>query len=529
MLMLVALSAVIVPFLLLVLLRMSALKGMTISAIVVIILGMSVWGMDGKVIAASFLQGTHKTITILLILFGALVLLNTLKETGAVNRINLGFQSVSSDMRVQVIIVAFLFGALIEGAAGFGTPAMVTAPLMLALGFRPMAAVATALIADSVSVSFGAVGTPVIVGLSTLENANTELFHNTAIRITAIDLLSGIFIPFIIVTTMILFTSKQNKLKHILEIMPWTLLIGITYVASAFLYANLFGPEFVSILGSLTTIMVAVFTAKKNILIPKNIWKDAMAKDFKVSDEKVEMSLAAAWSPYVIVVLLLLLTRVVPSVKTFTTSVLNLSWKNILGFETIKSNWEILYSPGTILTLAALFAIVIQRKSFKSFAKASVISFNTIKITGITLVSTLAMVHVFTNSGLNTNDLVSMPAYIAGGMTTLFGPVWLFVAPFLGALGSFITGSATVSTLTFAPVQLNVANAVGMDAVSVLAAQVIGGAAGNMICVHNVVAVCAVVDMDGKEGSVIRKTLVPALLYCLLVGISAYIITMFIF
>ena len=110
MMLLVAFSAVIVPFLFLVLLRMSALKGMIISAIVVTILGIFVWGMQGNVVIASILQGTHKTLTILYILFGALVLLNTLRQTGAVNRINAGFKKISPDMRVQVIIVAFLFG-----------------------------------------------------------------------------------------------------------------------------------------------------------------------------------------------------------------------------------------------------------------------------------------------------------------------------------------------------------------------------------------------------------------------------------
>ena len=120
-----------------------------------------------------------------------------------------------------------------------------------------------------------------------------------------------------------------------------------------------------------------------------------------------------------------------------------------------------------------------------------------------------------------------MPEYIAKNMANTLGPVWLFVAPFLGALGSFITGSATVSTLTFSPIQLNIANSIGANPFIVLAAQIIGAAAGNMICVHNVVAVCAVVNMPGKEGSVIRKTLGPALLYCILVGISAYIISLF--
>src|SRR5699024_2546652 len=153
--------AIIGPFIFLVLLRMSAVKGMSLSAVIIILLALTVWGMQGEVVVASILQGTHKALTILLILFGAIVLLNTLKNTGAVDRINQGFRNISADMRVQIVIVAFLFGAIIEGAAGFGTPAAVTGPLMMALGFNPMAAATIALIADSAPVPFGAVGTPV--------------------------------------------------------------------------------------------------------------------------------------------------------------------------------------------------------------------------------------------------------------------------------------------------------------------------------------------------------------------------------
>ncbi|MGX5791542.1 L-lactate permease [Staphylococcus equorum] len=529
MLLLIALSAVIVPFIFLVLLRMSALKGMIISAIVVTLLGIFVWGMKGNVVIASLLQGTHKTFTILYILFGALVLLNTLRQTGAVNRINSGFQKISGDMRVQVIIVAFLFGSLIEGASGFGTPAMVTAPLMVALGFRPMIAVASALIADSVAVSFGAVGTPVLVGLSTLKDADSAFFQSTAERITTLDLLSGIFIPVIVIITLVVFFGKKNKLKSILEMLPWLALIGIVYAGSAFAYAFLFGAEFVAILGSLTGLIVAVLTASKGWLLPKTEWKDGLDDSYESDESEHSMSLLTAWAPYLMVVVLLLLTRTVPFIKDFTTNVLDLTWTNIMNFEEISSDWEVLYSPGTILILSAIFAILIQKKPFKDLTKASMESLSTIKITGITLIATLAMVHVFINSGINANDLISMPEYIAKAMSQYLGPIWLFVAPFLGALGSFITGSATVSTLTFSPIQMNIANAIGAEPFTVLAAQIIGAAAGNMICVHNVVAVCAVVDMPGKEGSVIRKTLGPALLYCALAGISAYIFILFFF
>ena len=518
---LIALSAIIAPFLFLVVLRMPAAKGMTLSSIIVILLALTTWGMEGNVVISSIFQGGHKTLTILWILFGALVLLNTLRNTGAVNRINQGFQNISGDMRVQVIIVGFLFGSLIEGAAGFGTPAMVTGPLMIALGFNPIAAATIALIADSTSVSFGAVGTPVAVGLSNIPGAEQSFFQEIAITITKLDLFAGTFIPFILIVVLTVFFGKG--IKDALPMLPWTLLIGITYTASALLYATLFGHEFVSILAALTGLIVATTTAKKGWLIPKTEWKDALSDKFVVSTEKSNMGIFTAWSPYLIVVALLLLTRIVPWLKQFAVTAIDFTWTNILGVEGITSKWEFLYSPGTILTIAAIFAFVIQRKSYKTFIGASKESLTTMKTTSIALIATLSMVQVFVNSGMNLNELISMPQYIAESFAGSLGSVWIFVAPFLGELGAFITGSATVSTLTFSPIQYSVAEQVGLNAKIVLAVQVMGGAAGNMICVHNVVAASAVVGLAGKEGEIIRKTLGPAILYGVLVGIAGFV------
>lgn len=311
--------------------------------------------------------------------------------------------------------------------------------------------------------------------------------------------------------------------------MPWTLFIGLVYTLSALLYASLFGHEFVSILASLTGLVIATVTAKKGFLMPKEEWRDAAREGFEVVEKKSKMGLITAWSPYVVVVGLLLLTRIVPVIKDFATSAIDLGWNNILGNEGITSDWELLYSPGTILILAAILAVFIQRKSFSNFNKAAKESLISIKEAGLSLIFTLALVQVFTNSGLNTNDLISMPQYIAQTLASTFGSMWLFVAPFLGQLGSFITGSATVSTLTFSPIQHSIASDTGMATDVVLALQLIGAGAGNMICVHNVVAASAVVGLSGKEGDIIRKTLVPALLYSLLAGIGAFILLTFFF
>ncbi|KGX88663.1 lactate permease [Pontibacillus halophilus JSM 076056 = DSM 19796] len=526
MLVLVALSAILAPFLFLVLLRMPAKKGMFYSAGIVILLAYFVWGVGVDIIAASVLEGFHKTLTILFILFGAIVLLNTLRKTGAVNRINQGFRGISTDMRVQIVIVAFLFGALIEGAAGFGTPAAVTGPLMVALGFTPMAAASIALIADSSPVSYGAVGTPIQVGLSNLPEAGIPFYQEIGARIAFFDLFAGTFIPFIIVVVLTVFFGKKKGWKSAWEMLPWTLLIGITYTSSAYLYAVLFGHEFVAILASLTGLVVATVTAKRGFLLPKSSWQDALQEDFTIEEEGTNMGLLRAWSPYLVIVGLLLVTRIVPSVKAFTLEWVDLTWTNILGVEGVTSKWQVLYSPGTVLVFAAILAVVIQRKSFRNFTVAAKESILSMKDAALALVATLALVQVFTNSGMNGNELISMPQYIAQNLAGGFGTMWVLAAPFLGELGAFITGSATVSTLTFSPVQYSIAEETALSKETILSLQVIGAAAGNMICVHNVVAAGTVVGLSGKEGDIIRKTILPALLYGLLVGVAALCITM---
>ena len=138
---------------------------MPVGYVVVVIIGLFVWQLSFASIAASTVQGLIIALTILYIVFGALLLLATLSESGAVNTIRSAFTDISPDRRVQAVIIAFLFGTFIEGAAGFGTPAAVAAPLLLALGFPAMAAVMTGLIIQSTPVSFGAVGTPLLVGV----------------------------------------------------------------------------------------------------------------------------------------------------------------------------------------------------------------------------------------------------------------------------------------------------------------------------------------------------------------------------
>jgi len=195
-----------------------------------------------------------------------------------------------------------------------------------------------------------------------------------------------------------------------------------------------------------------------------------------------------------------------------------------MGFKSINSDWELLYSPGTILALAALIGLLIQARSLKAAWPTAKKVVSSMGNTAIALVVTLILVQVFTNSGLNSANLPSMPMYIAKFVAKYLAGIWIIIAPFLGELGSFVTGSTTVSTLTFGQIQADIAANAHLSEPVVLAAQLIGAAAGNMICVHNIVAVSSVVGLDGQEGIILRKTILPALAYAALIGVAGLVL-----
>ncbi len=517
----ISLLPILLPFLLLVVLKTSAKVGMSISFIILAVFAFFLWDMEIITLLSSIIQGIHKAAGILIILFGAIFLMNILKMNGAINRINIGFNNLTKDMRIQVIVIAFLFGGLIEGVAGFGTPAVVVAPLLVALGFRPIVAATVALISNSVPVPFAAVGTPVQIGLGNI-STSPEFFNSIANYITSIEFLAGAFMPTIVVIVLLLLNKEKSTKRDFLEILPWTLFIGYSYAIIAFITARILGYEFVTIITVLLMLIISTITIRLGFLVPKNIWR----KEYVNIDvvEKSNMSLIKAWSPYILVISLLIVSRVIEPVKIIFQTFIDLSINNILGVSGINSSLQLLYSPGFILILAAVLSVLIQNANWSNLKTAGTTSFSNVKGAALALIPTLAMVQIFSNSGINTADLASMPVYLATTLGKSLNSVWILLAPFVGELGSFIAGSATVSALTFSPIQYQIALEYGMNTDLILALGLMGGAAGNMICVHNVVSVSTVVNIEGQEGSIIKKTIIPAIIYGLLMGISAIIL-----
>lgn len=511
----VALLAIIMPLITVVGFRLPARSGMTISAAVVALVAAFVWRMTPVSMVASTLQAGHRALTIGLILFGAITLLRTLQATSALDRIKSGFVAISDDRRVQTVLVAFAFVSLLEGVSGFGTPAIVAAPLLLVLGFQPMTAAALALLGDTIGCTFGAVGTPLIVGLENVPVYSDALVWLVGAEVTAIDMIIGAILPVLLVAMYVLQDERRTwhtTWHSIREVAPWAMSIGLCYAGTAFVVMRLIGPEFTAILSGAMTLTVGMVSARRGWLLPRGVRVMTKANEATTTPGRSLMPLWRAWLPYGVVIILLLITRTIPPIKAAAHTVLDAGWTNILGVSGVSSAWPLLYSPGLILIIAAGAAGWCGRSGIATL-RAARSSLSTVSGALSALVPTLILVQLFSNSGINQSGLASMPVFIGQELARLFGEVWLIMAPALAAIGAFIAGSATVSTLTMGPVQSSIAEIAGLPLVTVLALHMVGAAAGNIIAIHNVVSASAVVGLVGQEGHVIRRLIVPTLGY----------------
>lgn len=524
---LVALTPVLAVFLFLVILRWPATRAMPISLILTAVLAFFIWQMPLIQIAASLIEGLMIALSILWIVFGAILLLNTLTASGALNTIRQSFSQITRDRRVQVIIISWLFGAFIEGAAGFGTPAAIGAPLLVALGFPPLAAVVLALVADSSPVTFGAVGTPIVIGMAQgladapgLPAGEGEFFiflRAVAVQAVQIDVFIGSFIPLFLSAFLTRFFGQNKSWREGLALWPFALFAGLSFTLPALLVATLFGPEFPSILGGMVGLAVVVTAARRGFLLPDEPWTFGR-NETAVFETPPTLSLRISWVPYLLVAGLLVLSRLdVLPFKQWLQSV-RLSWNGILGTQ-INAVIEPLYLPGTIFLLVVLLTIGLHRMNRNQVREAINASVGKLLGTAVALGSALPMVRIFINSTVNDAGLSSMPIELAALAATAAGGSWPLIAPLVGGLGSFISGSATFSNMMFSLFQVSAANRIGLSEQLVLALQALGANAGNMICVLNVVAASSVVGLQGQEGRVINFTLGPMLFYSLGAGL----------
>jgi lactate permease len=526
--------------------KIPAKKAMPVVYIVTAVIALYVWQVSFNRILASSIQGFLITLAVLWIIFGAILLLNTLKHSGAIKVIREGFNNVSADRRVQVIIIAWLFGSFIEGASGFGTPAAIAAPLLVAIGFPAMAAVMIGMMIQSTPVSFGAVGTPILIGVNkgldsqSISNSLQAVGSNwdtylqlITSEVAVIHAITGTLIPLFMIVMMTRFFGQNKSWTEGLSIFPFAIFGGLAFTIPYALTGIFLGAEFPSLIGSLIGLPIVIFAAKKGFLVPKDTWDFAPKESWPVHwvsklemkldamNTKVNMSLTKAWIPYVLVALILVLTRVSADAKALVQSWV-IPFKDILG-EGLSYSIVPLYLPGGILVFVVLITYFLHKMEFKEMKEALSESSKVMLGAGFVLVFTIPLVRILINSGVNGAGLDSMPVAMANFVANSVGDIYPLFAPLVGALGAFIAGSNTVSNMMLSQFQFGVADALGISTALMISLQAVGAAAGNMIAIHNVVAASATVGLLDQEGETLRKTIIPTIYYCFIAGVLGLI------
>ncbi len=530
-------------------LRWPASRAMPICYVVAVALALFVWQVPGAQVAAASVKGLVITLTLLYIIFGAILLLNTLQESGALRVIRRGFTDISPDRRVQVIIIAWLFGSFIEGSAGFGAPATVAVPLLVGLGFPGMAAVTAGMIIQSTPVSFGAVGTPIKVGVDggLSSDAGVQAFAAEAgyagdwdgflssigLKVATLHACTGILVPLLLCGIMTRFYGKNRSFLEGLRVWKFALFAALAMIVPYLLVAWQMGPEFPSLVGGLAGLLIVVTAARRGLFVPppeeawdfdeRAKWNPLWTGKLEINDDHHahrKIGMFRAWLPYVMVGGLLVLTRLIPDLKSWLAAQ-KVGLSDLFGTG-LNADFKFLYLPGAVFIVVSLLTFLLHRMEWAHYKLAWKSSLKTTAAASVALVFTVPMVQVFINSAGGEAGYAKMPEALAAGVAALTGGAWPIFAPVIGGLGAFVAGSNTVSNMMLSLFQFKTGQAIGVDPTWIVALQAVGGAAGNMICVHNIVAASAVAGLVGKEGLVIRKTALGFLYYALLPGSLGY-------
>jgi lactate permease len=444
--------------------------------------------------------------TIVWIIFPALCIHELQLRTGAIDVLRLAMGRLSHDPRIVALLVAWFFVLFIEGAAGFGTSVALAAPFLVSAGFRRVEAVTIALVGHTVGVSFGAVGTPILAQQALTPFSGLELSAATGIY----HGLVGWLMP---LAAMLLVTRSLPAEQRLgASAWGWTLLAAALFLVPHTLIALFVGPELPTLGGSLIGAVLFVgallWSRRRRAAAPAT---PAAPEPPARQVRRRPRSLPRAAAPYVVLVLLVLATRLLPGLRDTLEGVV-VAWRA----EPFSVSFAPLYHPGTMLLVAFAVGALWQRAPRRHVLAAMRLA--AVKVAPVTL----ALAAMLGLSRLMVH--AQMVDTLASAAALAAGTLWPLFAPFVGLLGTFMTGSATTSNILFTDFQVATAERLQLAVLGLLGAQGFGAAAGNIVCPHNVIAAGATVSLTGKEGEVLRRTLLIALLYTLLGGLLALLV-----
>lgn len=487
--------------------------------LVAFLLALFLYDMPLKLAALSVVHGAlYGFFPICWVIIGAVFLYNVAVKSGQFEIIKNFMASITSDRRLQALLVAFSFGAFLEGAAGMGAPVAITAAMLVGLGFNPLYAAGICLIANTVPVAFGSVGIPVIA--AALVSGIPEMAVSQMVGRTLPIL--ALIVPFYLVILM-------SGFKRSLEVLPAILVSGVVFAVVQFLASNFINPMLPGILAGLASIVSLIVFLK--YWKPKSTWrfKEESQQTIETVLKYSTGQIIRAWSPYIIMTLVVVAWGMQP-VKDVLNSIGQIKFfipglnDSIIkpdgsGFLDIKQfDFNILSTAGTAVMLSAFLSLPLIGMSIKDGLKTLLATLNQLTFPIITIASIVGFAFVSNNSGMS----ISMAMALAST-----GVLFPFFSPILGWLGVFLTGSDTSSNALFSKLQYTSAEAINVDPVLTVAANASGGVTGKMISPQSLAVGAAAVGLVGRESELFRFTLKHSFIMlsviCIITIIQAYI------
>ena len=517
---------------------MPSSKALPLSALVAYIVVLLVFKQDARLVNANVISGALLALTPLSIIAGAIFLFKCMEITGALAILRKALDGVSANPVAQLMIVGWAFMFLIEGASGFGTPAAIAAPILYSLGFPALRVALFCLVLNTIPVTFGAMGTPVWFGLSLLElpqESILEIAQQAA-------LINTIAAPIIVILALRLVVNDTAHIKkNLLFILLSTCACTLPYLGLSY-----FGVEFPSLLGGLIGLVITLLLAKYKIGTEATIQPAAnRPKAIEHSPEQASANtvplktLIKAAFPLWGTVLLLVLTRLpelgLKALLQATEPALHISLgflgtfhistslvASLTGILDTAVTWKhsVLYIPSVIpfavtgsVTLW-LFRHSSDSNSLKTASQQTLARMRTPFFAMLGALIFVNMMMLGDSSGQNSAAVAQIGHHLA----QITGANWTFFAPLLGALGSFFSGSATISNLTFAGIQTTIAEQLSLPLTTILALQSVGAAMGNMVCINNIVAVTAILGLQNRDGDILKSTSVILAVFAVVAG-----------
>lgn len=488
--------------------KMPGYKACSIAIVLSAVVAIFYKGMRPVDTASAFLEGVLSALwPIILVIIAALFTYNLTLETGAMEKIKKMLTGVSTDKRILALIIGWGFGCFMEGMAGFGTAVAIPASILIALGYEPVSTVVALLIVNSTPTAFGSVGVPTTSVASATGLAVNTISAGTARIEVLLMFLSPFFLIFVI----------GKGFKAFKGILPILIVSAAAFTLPNFLIGNFLGPELPDIIGSICsmgiTILLALVMKKREVPEEYRIHAEESSKLDLTAKEGVK-----AWSPFIVIFLLLILTSKLVPVINAPLSAIKSSFLIYTGEGGAQTSFSWINTPGVWIILAAIIGGMIQGAKIADILRIFISTITKNVKTIVTICAVLATAKIMVHSGMTTD--------VADVLAKVTGPAYPFFATWVGVLGAFVTGSGTNTAVLFGPLQSAAAVRVGTTPEWLIAANALGAGIGKMIAPSNVALSCAAAGIGGKENKVIRAVFQYVAIYAVIGGIICILFTL---